>query len=47
MVKNYDIFGVLETKMDDADLVSLDGYTFIGQTRKQNTYVNRVELVHS
>lgn len=34
-MNDYDIFGVLETKLDDFDIVSLNGYTLLGQTRRQ------------
>ena len=35
LVKSYDIFCIQESKLDDIDVVSLDGYAFFHQTRKQ------------
>ena len=35
LVDKYDIFCALETKHDDMDEISLEGYKFIHQTRKQ------------
>ena len=35
IINGFDIFGVVETKLDDLDVMSLTNYTYIGQTRKQ------------
>ncbi|MES9879996.1 MAG: reverse transcriptase family protein, partial [Sedimenticola sp.] len=34
-IKEYDIFTVLETKLDAFDIITLPGYTFLSQHRKQ------------
>ena len=35
LVSKFDIFCVLETKLDDLDSISLSNYTFIHQSRRQ------------
>ena len=34
-LSNYDIFCVTETKLDYTDVISMPGYTFLSQERKQ------------
>ena len=36
MINDYDLFCVTETKLDSHDIVTLQGYTFISQPRRQN-----------
>ena len=36
LVSNYSMFFVCETKLDTTDLISINGYTFINQPRRQN-----------
>ncbi len=31
----FDIFGVVETKLDTHDVISIEGYSFLSQIRKQ------------
>ena len=46
-LKEYDIFGVVETKLDKYDVMNVKGYSFLQQPRKQNIYENQGALVFS
>ena len=35
LVCNYDLFCVMETKLDKHDIVTVPGYTFLSQPRRQ------------
>ena len=37
LVSQFDIFCVSETKLDDYDIISIDGYDFFSQCRKQKS----------
>ncbi len=41
----YDIFGVLETKTDKYDVISVDGYEFIQQDRKQKIFSSNLVVL--
>lgn len=38
MVRNFDLFAVIETKLDCYDTIYLSGYTFLQQTCRQKFF---------